>query len=356
VVGRFGARWLTPGALALALAVATAGGALAQPAPAAYRAIDLGMLPGDTTSVANNINNLGQIVGVSSSPNTSHAVIWEHGKIRSLDPLPGGHNTAAQAINNEEVIVGSADTRTGQTHAVEWRENKVIDLGTLAGDVSSIALDINDRNEVVGNSFDATGTTHAVIWRNGRISDLGLPPDGKFIEATDINNRGQVVGPVTFTTRPSLASSFFRFFLWDPRTGMHDLGDAGAGPFALRSDSALINDRGEIAASWIDPTKTPVTGLLGTWSGRIDAFAASDINNRGQIVGGYIPAGGQHFTETPAVWQQTTGLQLLPLLQGAPNVAVTGSAEAVSERQTIVGQSLAADGQGHAVKWLPVRN
>ncbi len=77
---------------------------------------DLGVLPGDTESTAFAINDAGQIVGESfhweSGNIISHAVLWEHGRARDLDCLPGKPNGwtlwRALGINRRGQIVGNA--------------------------------------------------------------------------------------------------------------------------------------------------------------------------------------------------------------------------------------------------------
>jgi probable HAF family extracellular repeat protein len=49
---------------------------------------DLGTLPGDSSSYANSINNLGQIVGQSCDLNNHcHAFLWQKGKMTDLNTL-----------------------------------------------------------------------------------------------------------------------------------------------------------------------------------------------------------------------------------------------------------------------------
>ena len=74
---------------------------------------ELPPLPGDSTSTANAINDLGQVVGISGAcgvaigdVSAAHAVLWENGVPIDLGNL-GGHtwNTPA-AINNHGTVVG----------------------------------------------------------------------------------------------------------------------------------------------------------------------------------------------------------------------------------------------------------
>ncbi len=139
-----------------------------------------------------------------------------------------------------------------------WR---LVDLG--AGD-GSVAYAVNDREHVVGTDADG-----GFLWRAGRIIDLGA------MTPTDVNNRDEVVG-----------------FRWDGdvthavvwRRGT--LRDLGASPAGQSSRALAVNDRGEVvgvaggrAVRWHDGVMSELDSMGKTSS------VASDINNRGQIVG-----------------------------------------------------------------------
>lgn len=72
---------------------------------------DLGALPGDVFSLANSVNNRGQIVGFSQDASfNSTALLWQHGVMTDLNALipPGSHFFLQEAlgINNRGQIVG----------------------------------------------------------------------------------------------------------------------------------------------------------------------------------------------------------------------------------------------------------
>ena len=84
---------------------------------------DLGAIGTDTNSVANGINNEGQIVGVSAGANTQRGFVWQNGKMVDLNRLipPNSYLyiIAANEINDDGLIVGQAlDVNTGATPAV----------------------------------------------------------------------------------------------------------------------------------------------------------------------------------------------------------------------------------------------
>ncbi len=159
---------------------------------------------------ARDLNNSGQIVGYAG--NTSHinptarAFIWDDLGITMLDAIPGALTSLAQAINENGQVVGYGLFEIPEltVHSFIWSDGHMTDLGTLPGFLRSFALDINDRGTVVGyNSyFDGNiNIQHAVIWQNGVMTDLNeLIPSGLDLivkRARAINNNGQIVGRAT---------------------------------------------------------------------------------------------------------------------------------------------------------------
>ena len=133
-----------------------------------YELIDLGILPRGNFSLANSINNNGQIVGQAntSTGGENHAAFFNQtlGNI-DLGTL-GGELSAAYAINNAGQITGEAMNLSGHTHAAMYELNaNVTDLDTLGGSPpSSIATAINNDGDIVGYANINTGQYHAVYF------------------------------------------------------------------------------------------------------------------------------------------------------------------------------------------------
>ncbi len=239
---------------------------------------DLGVLPGDTISEANDLNNSGQIVG-HSTPGVfccNHAVLWENGQIIDLGGLgPQGGTNLAHGINESGQIVGIAQAGING-HAFLWQDWVMSDLGTLGG-TYSLAWDINAAGDVVGVAW-ATSEERAFLWRNGVMTDLGTL-GGAGSAAFGINDLGQVVGWAQHTpgnkfhhpfvwqngvmTDLTTAAGFpegrawavdgsgrvlhFEAFLYDPNHGVFQLQDL------IPPDSGwlIVNSRGLNSAGWI---------------------------------------------------------------------------------------------------------
>jgi probable HAF family extracellular repeat protein len=198
-----------------------------------------------------------------------------------------------------------------------------IDLGPLRGRNSS-ASDINDRGQVVGTSgppgaladdFVDEGEVHGFFWQGGVMTDLGTL-GGWWSRASASNEQGQVVG--LSRVEEDLD---FRVYLWEEGV-IRDLGL----PSGIDSDPA-VNDRGQVVAGnllWQDG----VTRDLGSLGG--GRTAASDINNRGQVVGwSATTSGGWHAF----LWQDGV-MRDLGTLGGADSEAT-----AINDRGQVVGWS-----------------
>lgn len=161
--------------------------------------IDLGALDHGTSCWAEDINNVGQIVGETwnvHGDNGSRAFIWQAGHMRALGSL-GGPASVAYAINDLGHVVGYATTAEYHVHAFIWRNGRMKDIG--ADYIASFAQDINLAGEIVGYAQRAAfETDRAVRWDHDEIVDLNDEvddPGGWRLErAWSINQRGDIAG------------------------------------------------------------------------------------------------------------------------------------------------------------------
>lgn len=171
--------------------------------------VDIGTLrtvvtEGFDYSYSQAINDLGQVVGTSTSDNGIRAFLYDgiNGMvdIGTLPPPDGEAGLSyAKAINNSSQVAGFAVSVDGYLHAFIYDDaNDMVDLGTLGGGRSQ-AYGINDDGHVVGYSEIDTGGDHAFIYDdvNGMVDIntlLHKPPGGIVLRyAHAINNSGQII-------------------------------------------------------------------------------------------------------------------------------------------------------------------
>ena len=186
---------------------------------------DLGALPavpGTDDSVALSINDIGQIVGASTTfvegvvnpailHTVEHAFLYENGVMRDLGTLGKfcrhnpeigercrDHSTATD-INNDGLVVGfsTSPNAEGDTRAFATDGQSVMDLGTLGGP-ASWAYGVNDSAQIVGSSLNADEHFAPFLIDRGVMYDLNTlvrEPTGSVpFAAYAINNFGQIVG------------------------------------------------------------------------------------------------------------------------------------------------------------------
>jgi probable HAF family extracellular repeat protein len=330
---------------------------------------DLGTLPGGNFSFAAEINQRGQIAGVSETNLTDpatgnpefHAVLWENDKILDLGTL-GGTASFAVMLNDRGQVIGEAlnnvpdplsilglgsGTTLTQTRAFLWQHGKMHDLGTLGGP-DSWAMYVNDHGQVAGASYTSdviadtkTGTPQidAFLWEDGTMKDLGNlggtnGSRGAPGIVNALNNRGQVVGVMTLP-----GDLINHPFLWDGEK-LSDLGSFG-GSFSTASG---INDAGEVvgysyfagdlvkhAFLWKNGVMTDL-GTVGT----DPCSFAFNINTKGQIVGGSQNAECNPFTHA-VLWENgEPGVDLNTLIPPGTGLQLT-VADWINDRGEIVG-------------------
>lgn len=263
-----------------------------------------------STSDPNNEDFCGfKALGLPSS-GTCLPFLWHDGVMRPLATL-GGHNGAANMVNNQGEVVGIAETamkdpncaspQVLQFEPVIWKKGQVKKLPTVHGDPDGAAFGINDNGQVVGASGDCTafsmGTLtylqalHALLWQKGTATDLGSlggTGHGMGILAYNLNNHAQVVG---FSDIKD--DKYFHAFLWNRETGMKDLGTLSGD---VRSVAIGISDHGDVTGLSLDMDYNPTAflwhnGVLINLNSLIPAksplflIQACSINSRGEIVG-----------------------------------------------------------------------
>jgi probable HAF family extracellular repeat protein len=199
------------------------------------------LLPGDSCGQAIGINKYGHVAGYSSGANGARAFLWTR-KLgaHDLGVLNGGNYSRARDLNDSDEVVGMSASSAGERAVLWTKTGNVRDLGTLPGDTSSEASAINNNGDVVGYSKGPRGM-RAFLWTQATgMQDLGVLPGGNSSRALDLNDDGDVVGSST-------SSSGDRAFVWTSQGGIVDLNSASSADLGVVFIEAhAINAKGEI--------------------------------------------------------------------------------------------------------------
>jgi probable HAF family extracellular repeat protein len=308
-----------------------------------YTVIDLGTLPGGTSSMANYLNDNRLIAGnAANAGGTQQAIFW-WGPLQIDIGTPGlnsgifGVNTSGQASISAEISAKDPNNEnfcawgTGLECAAFLLQSGVpIQLPTLGGYNSTLG-NINSKGEIAGATENSTrdpdcptavtvaGTGpqyfdyEAVVWgpNPGSIRELKPLPGDTVGMSLWINDNSQAVGASGTCANTVLPPLSFgqHAVLWDTAGTAHDLGNLG---------SKVIN-------------------------------MALSINNQGQVTGvsavndQAMPGSGTHAF----LWTSAAGMQDLGTLPG--DAATVGSM--INDAGDVVGPSFDPSGNPRAYLW-----
>jgi len=335
-----------------ALLVATMGFVAPARAGTGYTVIDLGTL-GGRFSAAYGINDAGQVAGLAQlADGTFDAFVWSPAT-GTMQPLGFGPttsgNVSAQGIDDTGRVVGYGPAGASYRRALVWDPVNGVQVLQALGGPSADAAAVDATGGVTGTSYLPDGATQHAFWSAGpgtSAVDLGTL-SGPVSVATAINASGQVAGTSHWAATPDAQAFERHAFLYTSGT-MTDLG-AFPGQCCGQLPSAAaygINDAGQVvgmsssgtqmwqrAFMWQPSTGLVDLGWLPDQKGKKHSWA-QDINNASQVVG---ISNGRAF-----LWKAGVGMLDLNALISKRSGWVLERAYAINDAGWIVGM-----GQSH---------
>jgi hypothetical protein len=270
--------------------------ALAQPV---YNIVDLGVIPGDSSSQGVAISPNGTFAtgrSITGSFTATHAFSWtQGGGIVSL-PNTSGHNFGlGSGVNNAGVVVGTGSTTSFGSAQLPliWQGGNVAQLPLPTGQTLGHAYGINNSNVVVG-SANSGSAERAAIYQSGVGSFITTTTSTGCVMTTayGINDAGLVIGQGI-----------------DPNNAARNVG-------------------------FLYDSVTNVASEVGALSG-LNGALCFGVSNAGQVVGSTMLNQG---SGTPFIWTVGGGMLPIPLATGTSQ----GSAKGVNSNGWVVGTDSSA--------------
>ncbi|GAA2384460.1 hypothetical protein [Dactylosporangium salmoneum] len=336
---------LSAAAALLLLAAPVPAGAAAP--PSRYTITDLG-----ADSGATGINNAGVVVGYRGA----HAVKWASGTAVDLGTLPGGASSVANAINDAGQVAGTADRSPGgYGYPVRWSASGAItDLGGPLANRLGVANAVDGGGRIVGGQrpADSEGSPLATVYEtDGTSRYLADPPD-TLAAATGINALGHITtgnGYVVWDGGTLVKLPGLRYFDGDPVTAAAiNVRDQATG-------SADIGDGVTHAVLWDARDVAEHGAPIGTDLGTVDGIAHSTgtaLNAAGQVVGTADPMCQPCAAPKAWVWQPGGTATALDTLIPAGTGWQLQQATGINDLGQIVGRGLLG-GHVHAFLLTP---
>jgi len=224
---------------------------------------DLGTLSGNPFSEAADINDSGQIVGITGPyTNTTLCVpfIYSNG---TMTQLPSAVNAHAYAINNSGAVVGDDG---GPILWVNGVRTSILPPTAIYGQ----AFDINNLGDITGQMQFTNYSEDPFLYKNVTVADLGTLISGNDVygEGLGVNNSDQIVGSIN-----AILANQTDFFLYTGGTmyNLRSLVDSSGSGWSFRDISA-INDNGWIVGDGVGP------------SGNVHAFLLTPVPEPSAVI------------------------------------------------------------------------
>jgi probable HAF family extracellular repeat protein len=191
-------------------------------------------------------------------------------------------------VNNLGDVVGNSETSGGKVLPFRWRSGAMVRIKVP---MPATAVAVNDRGDIAMDVVTDDGNDRAALWRKGKLTVLGTL-DGTWSAALMMNDSGDIAG--VSPAKGTRGDYRTRGFLWQSGE-MVRLPDQG---FSVIVHD--INNRGDVVGGFLDAEGLYAGGAL--WrNGHLIKLAppfgsrpqavATDVNDNGQVLGSfYVPA------------------------------------------------------------------
>jgi len=325
------------------------------PAGGGYTLEELPRLPGDASSYATGINNLGQVVGARRAlgyvPTGQGWLYSEQGGVVDLAAQYGWWSYPTE-LNDVGQVIGGAERLDLNTGAVEWIGNGPTNYNAVA------AADINNSGMMAGAASLRSSSLNIVsVFRyEGAAGWQYIDGTSRYTVASSINGRGDVgYGELGTGLYLNGLGKFALNNLLDPAV-------VSAG-WSITGSGALVNDQRQVAAVGSNPGAGQSGGVLLTPGGALPAPTAP-----ANLQGVAHPATRMEpFNSINLTWENTSpatqGYELERSEAGAgawTRLALTPPGTATNHTDTTVGVGVTYDyrvravGVGGASPWSNV--
>ena len=213
------------------------------PASAGFTITDLGVIGGSGTSAAYAINRRGEAAGIATGPAGDVAVRASGTGSFQMVPLPSNAYSVANSINNAGDVAGYYVDPTGVRRGFYTSGGVATEIKPLTGGTSTVASGINGGGQVVGSGDIAGGETRAFLASvNGSTRIINPLGTGGFNVGGGINDVGTMVG----TSETSPGGLLHAFFTAPNGTPIDLLSRNPAGNFAFNTYGMAIANDGDI--------------------------------------------------------------------------------------------------------------
>jgi hypothetical protein len=207
--------------------------------------------PNSSQTQVTGLNNLGDTSGFWVSANgTNHGFVEWNGVFASYNdpntPHMKGSVNQLLGINNNGVAVGFYNDAKGEEHAYEVNQaTRVYTAIKIPGATSAAANGINNNGDIVGTA-DAAGTVSSWLLHNGHLTTFQFP-GGSDTQALGINDKDQIVG--SYVDGKGLTHGFVLSSPLGPTSHWQTIDDPNGADGTVVNG---INDAGDLAGFYTD--------------------------------------------------------------------------------------------------------